>query len=69
MVEWLPPEAQTAVLYLPMVHGVELIREGFFGIGVVHPHYDMGYMVVFCLVLTLLGLAVERYISRKVEPE
>ena len=25
MVEWLPPAAQKAILYLPMVHGVELV--------------------------------------------
>ncbi|WP_295421180.1 ABC transporter permease [Sulfurovum sp.] len=69
MVEWLPVEAQKAVLYLPMVHGTEMIRDGFFGAGVIHPHYDIGYMVFCCMVLTVLGFAVERHISRKVEPE
>jgi capsular polysaccharide transport system permease protein len=31
MVEWLPPKLQKVVLYLPMVHGVELLRHGYFG--------------------------------------
>lgn len=68
MVEWLPQKAQEIILYLPMVHGVEIIREGFFG-SAVHAHYDMGYMAVCNLCLTLLGFAMERDISRRVEPE
>lgn len=65
MVEWLPPYAQKLVLLLPMVHGVELLREGFFG-SMVHAHYDMTYMTACCLTLTLIGLAQERIISRQV---
>ncbi|MCX6072943.1 MAG: ABC transporter permease [Campylobacterales bacterium] len=68
MVEWLPQQAQNVVLYLPMVHGVEILREGFFG-SAVHAHYDMGYMAVCNLCLTLFGFAMERDISRRVEPE
>ena len=41
MVDWLPPAAQQVVLLLPMVHGVEIIREGYFG-NVVRTHYDIG---------------------------
>lgn len=41
MVDWLPPAGREVVLLLPMVHGVELIREGYFG-SVVRTHYDMG---------------------------
>jgi len=68
MVEWLPQEAQNFILYLPMVHGVEILREGFFGCAV-HAHYDMGYMAVCNLCLTLLGFAMERDVSRRVELE
>jgi len=68
MVEWLPMQAQNIILCLPMVHGVEILREGFFG-SVVHAHYDMGYMAVCNLFLTLLGFAMERDVSRRVEPE
>ncbi|MBC7621274.1 MAG: ABC transporter permease [Candidatus Saccharibacteria bacterium] len=68
MVDWLPPGAQEVILLLPMVHGVELLREGYFG-STVHAHYDIPYMASICLVLTVLGLAQERYISRRVAPE
>ena len=43
MVDWLPPAGQQVVLMLPMVHGVEMIREGYFG-GHVRTHYDIAYM-------------------------
>lgn len=59
MVDWLPRAAQHTVLLLPMVHGVELVREGYFG-NVVKTHYDMGYMATINLVLTLVGLFLLR---------
>lgn len=68
MVDWLPPAAQEIILYLPMVHGVELLREGYFG-SVVHAHYDIAYMAFICLCLSLLGLAMLREASRRVVPE
>jgi capsular polysaccharide transport system permease protein len=66
MVEWLPKRLQDVVLYLPMVHGVELMRHGYFG-NVVRTHYDIGYMAECCLVLTLCGLYVVREAHRRVE--
>ena len=68
MVDWLPPAYQQLILLLPMVHGVEILREGYFG-SMVHAHYDLAYMAACCLVLTLLGLAQERIVSRQVIPE
>lgn len=68
MVDILPKTAQDLVLLLPMVHGVELLREGYFGSSF-KAHYDIGYMAVFCAMLTLLGLAKLRQISRTVMPE
>jgi capsular polysaccharide transport system permease protein len=68
MVDWLPPIAQKFVLYLPMVHGVEILREGYFG-STINAHYDIGYMASCCLVLTLFGLSQERVVSRQVTPE
>jgi ABC-type polysaccharide/polyol phosphate export permease len=66
MVEWLPKRLQTAVLYLPMVHGVELLRHGYFG-NVVKTHEDVGYMAECCLVMTLCALYIVREASRRVE--
>lgn len=68
MVDALPTAAQKFVLYLPMVHGVELLREGYFGSSF-KAHYDMAYMAVVCAGLSVLGLAKMREISRTVMPE
>jgi capsular polysaccharide transport system permease protein len=66
MVDWLPVGLQKIVLLLPMVHGIEMLREGYFG-GVVPAHYDIGYMATCCLVLSLAGLYLVREASRRVE--
>jgi capsular polysaccharide transport system permease protein len=66
MVEWLPKRLQEVVLFLPMVHGIELLRHGYFG-NAVPAHYDIGYMAECCLVLTLCGMYVVREASRRVE--
>jgi ABC-type polysaccharide/polyol phosphate export permease len=68
LVDALPTKAQEILLILPMVHGVELLREGYFG-SVVRAHYDIEYMIFFCTVLTLLALSQVRIISRQVTPE
>jgi capsular polysaccharide transport system permease protein len=66
MVDWLPPAGQKLALLLPMVHGVELLRDGFFG-HAVRTHYDMGYMAFVNLSLTLVGLLLLRGALRRVE--
>jgi capsular polysaccharide transport system permease protein len=66
MVEWLPTSMQKVVLLLPMVHGTEILREGYFG-DVVRTHYDLGYMAECCLVMSLGGLYLVRHMSRRVE--
>jgi ABC-type polysaccharide/polyol phosphate export permease len=66
MVDWLPVGMQKFVLLLPMVHGTEMLREGYFG-NVVTTHYDLGYMASCCLLLSLTGLYLVRQASRRVE--
>jgi ABC-type polysaccharide/polyol phosphate export permease len=68
MVDALPKIAQDFVLLLPMVHGVEFLREGYFGSNF-KAHYDLAYMASICAGLNILGLAKVREISRKVMPE
>ena len=68
MVHWLPPAAQEVVLWLPMVHGTEWIRHGFFG-QVVPTYENPAYFVVCNLLLTLVGLALVRESGRRVQPE
>jgi hypothetical protein len=47
---------------------VEMLREGYFGSQMV-AHYDLGYMVVFNALLTLLGLAQVRRVGLTLELE
>jgi ABC-type polysaccharide/polyol phosphate export permease len=61
----LPKQFQDVVLCLPMVHGVEIVRSGFFGPGF-HAHYSITYMVGWCLALTFIGLGQMTIISRKI---
>ena len=68
MVEWLPKSFQEAVLVLPMVHGLEMLRDGYFG-NTVKTHYDISYMAGICLLLTALGVARERVIGKHITPE
>jgi ABC-type polysaccharide/polyol phosphate export permease len=68
MVDALPPVARDFLLWLPMVHGTELIRDGYFG-SLVQTHYDIWYFAGSCAVLTALALTQERVVSRTVVPE
>ncbi len=63
IVDALPPQGQQIILLLPMVHGLEYLREGYFGSGF-RPHYDMVYMALFNTGLTLLGAAKVRAVGR-----
>ena len=66
MVDWLPLKAQKYVLILPMVHGVEYVREGFFG-NLVPTHHDLAYMATVNLCLTFTGLVLMRGAVRQLE--
>ena len=66
MVDWLPPAFQKVVLLLPMVHGVEILREGYFG-NTVRTHYDVGYMALCCLILSFVALYLVRNAGEKIE--
>jgi capsular polysaccharide transport system permease protein len=65
MVDWVPRGFAEVVLWLPMIHAVELIREGFFG-DVVRTHYDMAYMATCNVVLSFAGLVMLRIAARRV---
>lgn len=68
LVDVWPPYAQNLLLYLPMVSGVEYLREGYFG-SKVHAHYDMGYMALCNTGMLLMALAQTRKVSREIIPE
>ncbi|WP_168603191.1 ABC transporter permease [Novosphingobium sp. SG707] len=64
----MPVQAQIYLEYLPMIHGLEYLREGFFG-SKIHAIYDIGYMAMVNLVLTLVGLSQIRLLADTVIPE
>jgi capsular polysaccharide transport system permease protein len=45
-----------------------MLMDGYFGTHI-RSHYDVGYLVMWCAALTLLGLAQLRIVGRKVTPE
>ena len=68
MVDALPSTAQKYALYVPMVNGVEIVREGYFG-DQIRAHYDLPYLLGCCITLTLLALAQVAIINRDITPE
>ena len=68
MVDALPRVAQEIVLWIPMVHGVEIVREGWFGARA-RAHYDVGYVLPLCLLLSFAALLQVRHVARRVVPE
>ena len=68
LVDALPRFAQEFVLYIPTVHGVELVREGWFG-ALARAHYDLSYLISFNLVLSMVALIAVRWIGPRVVPE
>lgn len=68
LVHWLPESAQSVVLWLPMVHGVEMLRGGWFG-PVIKTYDSAPYLITSSLVLAVLALALVRLAGRRVEPQ
>jgi len=68
MVDWLPSLAQEAILWLPMVNGVEMVRHGYLG-NMVHTHENPSYFAIANLFLTLIGVALVRESGRRIMPE
>lgn len=68
LVSALPPLAREIVLYIPVVHGVEMVREGYFG-SKVEAIYDVGYLIICSLVLTVVALIATRWVERRLTPQ
>jgi capsular polysaccharide transport system permease protein len=66
MVAWIPPGLRKYVLIVPMVHGTEMIRQGWFG-NFVKTYYSTPYMAVWSLLLTFVGLYLSWEAGRRVE--
>lgn len=63
----LPQIAREYILWLPMVHGTEMFRQGYFGTSVIT--YENPYYILLCsMVLLLLGLSLVKQFSKGIEP-
>ena len=65
MVDWLPPAAQTAIMYHPHVHCYEVFRRGYFG-ELLPTHYDIPYFVAFTFVMTFAAFVAVARVRPKV---
>lgn len=68
LVDWFPKSAQELLLWIPTVHGTEMLRHGYFG-SLVRTYEDPMYLICVNFVMSLLGLALLRETGRRVEPE
>lgn len=67
LVDALPIKAQQILLYVPMVHGTEMFRHGYFG-DVIQTHESIAYLVLINTTLLFLGLILSQYYGKRVEP-
>lgn len=65
-VESLPKKFRDILLLNPVIHPIELVRDGWFP-GYDARHADPSYPVIWILVLSFLGLSLERTARRKLE--
>lgn len=68
MVDALPPAVRDYALYVPMVNGVELVREGYFG-NHIRVHYDLPYLLGCCIALSVLALTQVAVVNQEITPE
>lgn len=64
----LPQQGREIALYIPMVHGTEMFRHGYFGLDAI-TYENPWYLIVCNLALTWLGLLMVHSFSKGVEPE
>ena len=55
LVDWVPPSYQKILLWVPMVHGAEMIREGYCG-AAIHSHYSLVYLLGTSAVVLFISL-------------
>jgi len=68
LADWLPPGLRKFVLMIPFVHGIEMIRHGYYGPSI-RTWEDPAYLSFITLVLFGVGLHLCQDTSKVVEPE
>lgn len=62
----LPDDLRAVLLYNPVLHAVELVRDGWFR-EFHSDHFDLAYVIGWILLFGYLGLLLERFARRRVE--
>ncbi|AWX15656.1 sugar ABC transporter permease [Mergibacter septicus] len=62
-----PPKIQQYLLYLPMVNGTEMFRDGYFGHSVT-THFDPMFILKCDLIMLFIGLVLVKRFSKGIEP-
>lgn len=57
MADWAPPNIREFLLYVPFVHGVEMVRAGIFS-EFIPTHYDANYALMWGAIFNIFGLAL-----------
>jgi len=60
---WFPPEIRNLLLWMPLLHVHEIIREGAFG-DQIQSYYSILYLVEWCIASNALGLLALRAVRR-----
>jgi capsular polysaccharide transport system permease protein len=63
MVYWLPLQYQDFIQWSPLVNCIEMIRGGIFP-PYIKTYYSVGYLVVWCVGLTAIGIPLAQYAQR-----
>ena len=62
----LPDNARSIMLYNPVLHATELVRDGWYD-DYEARHVDLAYVGKWGLLLLLVGLMLERVVRRRIE--
>lgn len=68
MVSWLPAVAREYVMYIPFVHGIEMIRAGVFGEFVL-TYYNAPYALFIGAIMNIIGLLIISSSRDRIEVE
>lgn len=68
MVSWLPPSAREYIMWIPFVHGIEMVRAGVFG-EFVATYYNPGYALLSGAIMNIAGLLIISASRDRIEVE
>lgn len=68
MVSWLPASARDLIMWIPFVHGIEMIRGGVFG-EFVATYYRPGYALLVGAIMNIVGLLIISASRDRIEVE